>query len=198
MLLVMRSNRRAASVLLVTGVSIIVLFLISVAIGQGQSNLPSFMQPILERASRFSPAHLADIFARMAMWKAAWSQTQASLLLGYGPAKGASFLLTSQTTDSEIFIVALRYGLVGLMIWVGIWYVFLRTGRQAAKARDRESQVVGRALWSLLVVNLLASGVTYTFLALRRMTLVCIFVGIAAAIARTDAGKRLAEARAGD
>lgn len=198
MLLVMRTNRRVTSVLLVAVTSVIVLFLISAAIGQGQSSLPGFMQPLLERASRFSPAHLADIFARMAMWKAAWSQTQASLLLGYGPAKGASFLMTSQTTDSEIFIVALRYGLVGLVIWVGIWYVFLRTARRAAKAGDRESRVVGRALWSLLVVNLLASGVTYTFLAIRRMTLVCIFVGIAAAIVRTGADKRITEARAGD
>lgn len=189
-LVVKRSARRGTGmIMLVTFLSTITL-LVVVAMADVSGQLPrpvhDLFWPLLNRVERLSPRHFIDVLARFSMWQTAWAQTQASLLLGYGPAKGAFFLLTSATVDSEIFIVALRYGLVGLVVWIGIWVTFLRTAKRASNARDPVAGLVGRALWSILVVNLLASTVNYTFLAVRRMTLVVLFVGLTAAIARAD------------
>lgn len=201
-LVLMRAARRRTGVIMLVVTSALISLLVLLAMADVSNLLPlavhDLLWPLLNRVERFSPRHFVDVLARFGMWQVAWSQTQASLLLGYGPAKGALFLLTSATVDSEIFIVALRYGLVGLMVWIGIWVSFLRTARQAANTRERASRLVGRALWSILVVNLLASSVTYTFLVVRRMTLLVLFVGLTAAIARTGVDEGRADARAHD
>jgi O-antigen ligase len=187
---VIRSGRRRRTAIVAALATVLFIAFVLFLAARGSLTPSGFLaralDPILNRAERFNPQHLGGIVFRLAMWKSAWSETQASLLLGYGPAKGATGLQTSSTVDSEIFMMALRYGLIGLTIWVGIWVVFLRTASRASKARDREAQLVGRALWAILFVNLLATTVNYTFLALRRMTLVCLAVGLAAAIVRAD------------
>ena len=183
------ARRRTLIVLLVAFLALTVA-LVVLAMADVSNQLPlsvhNLLWPVLNRIERLSPRHFVDVLARFGMWQIAWSQTQASLLLGYGPAKGAVFLLTSATVDSEIFIMALRYGLVGLAVWIGIWISFFRVTKRASHSRDHAASLVGRALWCILVVNLVAATVNYTFLAVRRMTLLVIFVGLAAAIARYD------------
>jgi O-antigen ligase/polysaccharide polymerase Wzy-like membrane protein len=189
-LVVVRSGRAMTGMVLTACAIFAVAFLVVLAGDETAGAVPAFvsgaLHPLVNRAERFDPRHLSGIVFRFAMWRAAWAETQSSLLLGYGPAKGATSLRTSQTTDSEIFMVALRYGLIGLSVWIGVWVTFLRTARKASKALDPEARAVGRVLWAVLIVNLLASSVNYTFLAVRRMTLVCIVVGLSAAIVRSD------------
>ena len=199
MLIVMRSKRRTAGLVAIGVIIAAFLVLVLLGIADVSNALPQGLHdtlyPLFNRAERFSPRHFIDILARFGMWQTAWTQAQSSLLLGYGPAKGAQFLLTSATVDSEIFIVTLRYGLVGLAVWIGIWVSFLRTARRASNVEDRESRVVGYALWAFLLVNLLVCTVNYTFLAVRRMTLLSVFVGLAAAIVRANAASGRVGAR---
>ena len=118
---------------------------------------------------------------RIETFKIGLSQAAESPILGYGPAEGSPELVHSRDTDNEIIFVLLRYGAVGLLLFVAFWLSSLRLARSCQRLPNGEASMFGQAVTAVVILDLVIMWPAHSFFDIRQMTLTCILLGLCVA-----------------
>lgn len=104
-----------------------------------------------------------------------------SPILGFGPAEGRVDMLHHLSLDSEPIFVLLRYGIVGVILYVFFWISAFRLGRSLLRINHIEAKIFGHFVGGLVILNVVTAIAASSFFDIRRMTLTCILLGLCVA-----------------
>ena len=117
---------------------------------------------------------------RIFIWQKVVPLIKQSPLFGYGPAESR----LSSAVDNEFLAVALHYGLVGLAVYVLLWWHLYAKGRSLIVSGDSARIAFGRGLQAMVVTCLVFALGAGAFYLITQMTVVFILGGLAQSLLR--------------
>jgi O-antigen ligase len=114
------------------------------------------------------------IGGRIEIWRSHWKLFRQSPILGWGPGKSRY----ETTIDSEYVLYLRRYGLIGMMcLLILYWHVF-RFSWRLLRCRTDLVWRMGASIMAILATYLVANSVTSTFYDLQLMSFFWLIVGL--------------------